>query len=97
MRQDRLLHHYIRDRIDRLLGRRSWAWLAREAEIPQSTLATQKLVPKFSVSTLVAVARVLDRPISDLVPPDHTVEYDHLDRPAGADPQERGRRRNSAG
>jgi len=38
MRRGRLLHQFIRDRIEVTLHGRSWAWLARQSGIPQSTL-----------------------------------------------------------
>jgi hypothetical protein len=55
-------------RIQLALGRRSWSWLARQASIRQSTLASQAAKPKFSVVTLVQVARALDRPIGYFLP-----------------------------
>jgi len=69
----RLIHEFIRDRIQTVLGERSWAWLARESGLPQSTLATQKAIPKFSVATLLAVSEALEVPPSYFFPPRPTV------------------------
>ena len=62
------LHGCIRDRIDLALGGRSWRWLACEAGIPQSTLASQASKLRFSVAVLVAVADALQRPVTYFVP-----------------------------
>lgn len=63
----RRLHRKIRDEIEAALGDRNWAWLGREAGIPQSTLSTQLSKPKFSVDTLCRIARVLDLDLNDLL------------------------------
>lgn len=63
----RLLHYRIRERAVRALAGRSWAWLASEAGIPQSTLSTQLAKPKFSVETLCRIARVLELDLNDLL------------------------------
>lgn len=76
MLASRVLHEFIRSRIEATLGRRSWAWLAREAGIPQSTLATQKSVPRFTVVTLVSVAQVLDRPVAHFLPAQYSAVGD---------------------
>lgn len=60
----RAVHHKIRDRIDRALGPRSWAWLSRASGVPQSTLASQRVRPKFSIEVLLAVAEALERPVT---------------------------------
>lgn len=64
MSRTRELHEHTRHRIERALGYRSWAWLAREACLPRSTLGTQRDGPKCSVETLVAVAHALGRDVS---------------------------------
>lgn len=76
MRHGHLLHSFIRDRIETRLRGRSWAWLARQAGIPQSTLATQKSIPKFSIATLVSVAEALEEEVSFFLPPAHSIEAD---------------------
>ena len=55
--RDRDRHARIVDRIDELLGGRSWSWLARETQVPQSTLSDQKR-RWFSESVLARIARV---------------------------------------
>jgi hypothetical protein len=52
----RELHEFILAQVERRLGPRSWAWLAREADVPRSTLMTQKGRPKFSVDVVASVA-----------------------------------------
>jgi transcriptional regulator with XRE-family HTH domain len=64
----RQLHGHILMRVQLALGRRSWSWLAREAGVPQSTLASQAAKPKFSVEVLVRIATALDRPITYFLP-----------------------------
>lgn len=64
----RELHEFILAQVERRLGPRSWAWLAREADVPRSTLMTQKGRPKFSVDVVASVADALDCELSDLVP-----------------------------
>ena len=63
----RELHEFILDQIERRLHGRSWAWLAREADLPRSTLMTQKRLPKFSVEVVVRVAETLECGFEDLV------------------------------
>jgi hypothetical protein len=60
-------HRRIRAGIEEALGSRSWAWLAREAHIPQSTLSTQVTKPKFNVETLCRIARVLEIDLNELL------------------------------
>lgn len=62
------VHQYILERMEFALGSRSWAWLARRAGIPQSTLATQERIPKFSIATLLAVSDALARPVTFFLP-----------------------------
>lgn len=76
MRRGRLLHAFIRDRIEGRLRGRSWAWLARASSIPQSTLATQKATPKFSVATLLAISEALGEDISYFLPVSHDLPED---------------------
>lgn len=64
----RQLHGYILMRVQLALGRRSWSWLARQAGVAQSTLASQAAKPKFSIEVLVRIARALDRPIAYFLP-----------------------------
>lgn len=64
------LQVFVRDRIDRALGVRSWSWLARATRVPQSTLAAQRGKPRFSLDVLVSVAEALGRPLSDFLPAD---------------------------
>jgi hypothetical protein len=68
MNASRELHIHILMRIQLALGRRSMSWLARQAGLPQSTLASQAAKPKFSVVALVRIARALDRPIAYFLP-----------------------------
>lgn len=63
------LHEYIRGQIEERLGRRTWTWLAEQAGIPQSTLATQLAKPKFSVDVLVRIAEALEIRLGELFPP----------------------------
>lgn len=63
------VHQHILTRVELALGRRTWSWLAREAGIPQSTLATQAGKPRFSIGVLVSVARALEKDISYFLPP----------------------------
>lgn len=70
----RELHRFILERIELALGRRSWRWLSDETGIPQSTLATQRSKPKFSVDVLIAIANALDRPVTYFLP-----EAEHLE------------------
>lgn len=60
----------MRDRIQLALAGRSWKWLAGAAGIQYSTLATQRGRPKFSISTLVAVAEALGRDVRYFLPQD---------------------------
>lgn len=71
MRQAELdaIHAYIRRQIERELEDRSWAWLAHEADVPQSTLATQVGRPRFSIAVLVQVARVFEKDLAYFLPP----------------------------
>ena len=66
--QGRQLHEFILTQIERRLGDRTWAWLARDAQVPRSTLMTQKGRPKFSVEVILRVAGSLDCAIEDLLP-----------------------------
>lgn len=61
------LHEFISAQIDRRLGTRSWAWLARESDVPRSTLMTQKARPKFSLEVVVSVADTLGCELADLL------------------------------
>jgi hypothetical protein len=74
---DRDLHLFIRQRIAIALAGRSWAWLAREAGLPQSTLAIQAAKPKFSIPVLWRISIVLRRRIDWYFPPlDEALEVD---------------------
>jgi hypothetical protein len=70
----RTLHEYVLAQVGRRLGGRSWAWLAREAEVPRSTLMTQKARPKFTVEVVVRVADALRCEVGDLMPRPTSVE-----------------------
>lgn len=63
------IHQHILGRVEEALGRRTWSWLAREAGIPQSTLATQAGKPRFSIGVLVSIARALEKDMSYFLPP----------------------------
>lgn len=76
--RDRALHEHVRGEIERRLGPRSWNWLADQAGVPRSTLATQRLKPRFSLTVIVRVASVLDIPVQVLLPP--------IERPQTANP-----------
>ena len=69
MGNGRDLHTHIRTRIEFALDGRSWSWLARKCGVPQSTLASQKGKPRFTLGVLVSVANALERPITDFLPP----------------------------
>jgi hypothetical protein len=64
------LHEYIRARIENALGRRSWAWLAKATGPPKSTLMEQASKPRFSLVTLIRIARVLDENVNYFLPPE---------------------------
>lgn len=61
MLSSRRLHEHIRDRIKSALYGRPVKWLAKEAGVPQSTLARQMARPKFSLDVLLRVARTLEK------------------------------------
>ena len=62
------LHRHIRSRIELALAGRSWSWLSRTADVPQSTLASQAAKPKFSVHVLLRVASALERDLNYFLP-----------------------------
>jgi hypothetical protein len=64
----RELHEYIRVQIERRLGDRSWSWLAEQAGVARSTLASQRARPKFSIEVLVRVAGALNQELTALLP-----------------------------
>lgn len=64
----RELHRHILERIERALGPRAWSWLAEEAGVPRSTLATQAAKPRFSVEVLLRVAQALNRDVTYFLP-----------------------------
>jgi len=66
----RELNAHIHREIVRGLGGRSWTWLARESGLPQSTLADQARVGRFSLYVLIHVARALGRPLDHFLPPE---------------------------
>ena len=68
MNRSRELHTHIRMRIELGLGDRSWSWLSRAADVPQSTLASQAAKPKFSVQVLLRVASALERDVNYFLP-----------------------------
>ncbi len=67
--RDKQSHEFILAQIDRALGRRTWAWLARKSGVPRSTLMTQSANLRFSIDVLTSVATALGRPISYFFPP----------------------------
>lgn len=68
MLKGRDLHLHILSRVEEELGSRSWNWLAEQAGVPQSTLATQVGKPKFSVDVLVKIAQALEVDLGHFFP-----------------------------
>jgi len=66
----RELNAHVHQEIVRALGGRSWAWLARESGVPQSTLADQARVGRFSLYVLIQVAQALGRHLYHFLPPE---------------------------
>jgi hypothetical protein len=67
------IQRYIVKRIDLALRGRSWNWLSEKSGVRQSTLATQRNTsgdsPRVTLSTLVAIAPVLKKPVDYFLPP----------------------------
>lgn len=80
--EDRIQDH-IFDRIETALRGRSWNWLGKRAGISQSSLQTQKksdadrlagVSPRFNLESLLAIARVLEKPVTYFLPPEADAE-----------------------
>lgn len=65
----RALHRHLLDAFEEARGMRTWVSLAREAGVPQSTLATQLSRRKFSLDVACRLARVLDLDLGRLLEP----------------------------
>lgn len=62
------LQEHILGKIELALDGRSWNWLAGQSKVPQSTLATQKAGPRFTIEVLWAVGKALHRPFAFFLP-----------------------------
>lgn len=68
MVNSRCLHDHIKAKILSALSGRPLSWLAEKSGVPQSTLSTQMLRPKFSLEVLLKVSAALERDITDFLP-----------------------------